>query len=171
MRTVWDIRYERHPQTLTGEVAKQPEVGQRFDWRSSADWYGPWDKNVADAARFDSKTGEFALAQKVDTDDSVRWWMRLCTTGEARICRPTGKRYFPDFIVIDAANVHWLVEAKSDTAAESDADVAAKRREAEERAAAVRATHQFGTWRYVFVTETDIKHAPSWSALAQSAVS
>lgn len=169
-RTVREIRYEWHPQTLTGEVPEPPVVRKRYDWRGKEDWYGPWDKNVVGAARFDSKTGEYALAQKIDTDSTVRWWMRLYTNGQAWIGRPTGNRYFPDFIVIDAANVHWLVEAKSDTAAESDADVAAKRSEAEEWAAAVRATHRFGTWRYLFVTETEIRRAPSWAALTRQAL-
>lgn len=167
-RTTRTVRYRWNPQPVSGEIPSPTSARNRYDWRSSDDWYEGWDKNVVDAATFDSKSGEYALAHKIDTASSVRWWMRIYTNGPIWIGRPTGGRYFPDFVVIDSSNVHWLVEAKGDSSAANDTDVQAKREEAEEWAAAVRAARQFGVWRYLFLTESDIASAPSWEALAKS---
>lgn len=128
-------------------------------------WYGEWSKSAEAAASFDSKTGEFAFATLIDQSDGVAWWLRLYLTDGAFITRiPTG-RYYPDFIVMDTAGVHWLVETKSDAAAANDADVAAKKAAAEEWVEAVNESRLFGTWCYLLITETDIKNSPNWSAL------
>lgn len=128
-------------------------------------WYGEWSKSAEAAASFDSKTGEWAFATLIDQSDGVSWWLRLYIADGAYITRmPTG-RYYPDFIVIDTAGVHWLVETKSDAAAANDADVAAKKAAAEEWVEAVNDSTHFGTWRYLLVTESDIKNSPNWGAL------
>ena len=61
----------------------------------------------------------------------------------------------------------WMrwAEAKSDAAAASDATVAAKKTAAEEWAIAVNDSKSFGTWRYLLVTESEIKAASNWNAL------
>jgi len=153
------------PIRLTGERPQPPAVADRWLWRSRDEWYGDWDKSLVPAARFDSRTGEFALAHLLDASPTVRWWLRLYVTEGAYIATPTDGRYHPDFIVIDERGVHWLVEAKADSAAEDDAKVARKAAAAEEWAAAVRAARIFGEWRYLLVTESQIADAPTWAAL------
>ena len=168
-RNLRQPRYRWDPQIVTGERALPADIRPWYDWRTKDDWYGGWDKNIVDAAKFDSRSAEYALARKIDTADSVRWWLRVYTHGPIAIPRPVKGTYYPDFVVIDEANVHWLVEAKSDKDAEDSVDVHAKREFAEEWAVAVREARQFGTWRYLFVTETDIGQAPSWEALVAAA--
>jgi type III restriction enzyme len=84
-----------------------------------------------------------------------------CSAGTLQ---PVG-RYYPDFIVLDADGVQWLVEAKSDAAAANDTTVAAKAAAAEEWAAEATANGAFGTWRYRVVTETDIRAANNWAGI------
>lgn len=95
------------------------------------EWYDGWNKAAEHASAFDSNTGEFAFAQLADQSDGVRWWLRLYRTDPVFILYGT-QRYYPDFIVIDDDNVHWVVETKGDAAAANDTQVAEKRAAAEE---------------------------------------
>ncbi len=131
-------------------------------------WYGEWTRGVERYAQFDSATAEFRLVRKLDDWDGVARWLRLYHPGEAWI-RWSGGRYFPDFVVVDADGVQWVVEAKSDTAARDSADVRMKAAAAEEWAGRVNASHLFGAWRYLLVTETQIAAASSWAALVRTA--
>ena len=70
--------------------------------------------------------------------------------------------------MIGKDGTHWLVESKSDMAAANDADVATKKATAEEWATAVNESKLFGTWRYILVTESEIKNASNWEALLTS---
>ena len=128
-------------------------------------WYRGWTKCAEAAASFDSYTGEFAFAKLVDDSDGVAWWLRLYQTDPVWITMHPVGRYFPDFIVVDTAGVHWLVEAKSDAAAAADATVAAKAAAARDWAIAATESKLFGTWRYLLATETDIANASNWNAL------
>ncbi|MGC5048922.1 DEAD/DEAH box helicase family protein [Micrococcus porci] len=125
--------------------------------------YGHWRKNIMPVATFDAGTTEFALARLLERDPAVKFWLRLYTNGEAYIQTARG-RYFPDFIVIDRNDVHWVVEAKSDRDA-TEADVLRKKEAAEEWARAVRDEGDYGDWRYMFATETHIANAEGWSTL------
>jgi type III restriction enzyme len=97
--------------------------------------------------------------------DAVAWWLRLYLDDPVWIGLDGSARYFPDFIVVDKASVHWLVEVKADSAAANDTSVAVKRAAAEEWARTARESKLFGEWRYLFVTESDIKASPTWEAL------
>jgi type III restriction enzyme len=174
VRTAW-ARTERRPsyvwapQTLLQPRRKPAHISDRYENFVVGDWYGGWAKNAESAATFDSYTGEFAFAMRADVSEGVEWWMRLYTTDPAYINRdPTG-RYYPDFIVIDPEDVHWVVETKSDAAARNDTDVAAKRRDAESWVIAVNESRQFGTWRYLFVTESQLRDAIDWDSLVRIA--
>ncbi len=126
--------------------------------------YAGWERNIMPIARFDAGTTEWELAKLLDRDPNITWWVRLYTNGPAFIPTTDGN-YFPDFIAIDTEGVKWLIEGKSDKNAH-DADVLRKKAAAETWARAVRDEEDFGTWRYVFATETDIKSAAgSWNGL------
>ncbi len=113
---------------------------------------------------FDSGTAEFALANLIDDTKDVAYWLRLQRDDLPLPWQGNTRAYNPDFIVVDSANLHWVVEGKSDDSAK-DADVVAKSEAARHWANHV--TSITGVqWRYVFVTESDIAKAKgSWSAL------
>lgn len=122
-----------------------------------------WKRNVMPVASFDAGSTEWALAQLLDRDPDITWWLRIYTNGPAFIPTTDGS-YFPDLIVLDAQGSYWVIEGKSDKNAR-DADVLRKREAAEHWARAVRDDGQFGDWHYVFATESDIKGAGSWTGL------
>lgn len=129
--------------------------------------YVGWKKNVMPVATFDAGTTEWQLALLMDRDPNIRWWLRLYTNGQAFI-RTADGFYFPDFIALDNEGVQWLIESKADDHAKDDS-VVHKRTTAENWARAVRDDGEFGTWRYMFATESDIKQAAgSWNALLTS---
>lgn len=124
-----------------------------------------WSRSISPIARFDAKSTEWELAQLVDRDTDIAWWLRLDVLGPAYITTERDGRYFPDFIVIDSAGVQWLVETKSDKNA-GDADVLRKRDAAEKWARAVTDHGKYGVWRYLLATEAHIKNAGgSWNGL------
>lgn len=126
--------------------------------------YTGWDKNVMPVATFDAGTTEWELAKLMDRDPNIGWWVRIYTNEPAFIPTPEGN-YFPDFIAIDTDGVKWLIEGKSDKNA-NDADVLRKKAAGETWARAVRDEDDFGIWRYMFATETNIKQAAgSWNGL------
>lgn len=126
--------------------------------------YTGWDKNVMPVAAFDAGSTEWELAKLMDRDPNIKWWVRVYTNGPAFIPTADGN-YFPDFIAIDTDGVNWLIEGKSDKNAH-DADVLRKKAAGETWARAVRDEGDFGTWRYMFATESHIRQAAgSWTGL------
>ena len=125
-----------------------------------------WQRNIMPIASFDAGTTEWKLAQLLDRDPEIKWWLRLYTNGPAFIPTTDGN-YFPDFIVLDTAGRYWLLEGKADKNA-NDADVLLKKETAEHWARSVRDDDRFGEWHYIFATETHIKTAGSWAALKVS---
>jgi type III restriction enzyme len=125
-----------------------------------------WQRNIMPVASFDAGTTEWKLAQLLDRDPEIRWWLRLYTNGPAFIPTIEGN-YFPDFIVLDTAGRYWLLEGKADKNA-NDADVLLKKETAEHWARSVRDDDRFGEWHYIFATETHIKTSGSWAALKVS---
>lgn len=126
--------------------------------------YVGWKRNVMPVATFDAGTTEFELARLMDRDPNIKWWLRVYVGGQAFIPTPEG-RYFPDFIALDTKGTYWLIEGKADDNAK-DADVLRKIEAAQTWARAVRDEEDFGAWRYMFATESDIKQAAgSWNSL------
>ncbi|WP_454149363.1 DEAD/DEAH box helicase family protein [Microbacterium lacticum] len=127
--------------------------------------FAGWQRNVMPIATFDAGTTEWAIAHLLDREPSIKWWLRIYTNGPAFIPTPTDGNYFPDFIALDTTGTFWLIEGKSDKNS-NDADVLRKKDAAVNWARSVRDDGQFGTWRYVFATESAIKSASgSWASL------
>jgi type III restriction enzyme len=140
-------------------------VGSKWEENFSKDrWYGGWDRAIQPLVNLDAKSTEFRLAHLFDSSNAVDWWLRLYEPGDAYIELDNGKRYHPDFVVIDTEGVNWAVEGKSDRDA-NRLDVLDKKKAAEEWARFARDRGEFGVWRYVFATESDIKRAKSWEEL------
>lgn len=146
-------------------VLVDPNAPQAYEdaYRKNVHFQG-WKKNIMPTASFDAKSTEWALAQLLDRDEGIKWWLRIYTNGQAFIHTDTG-RYFPDFIAIDEDGDYWIIEGKSDADA-SDAAVLAKKAAANRWARFIRDGEEFGVWRYIFATESHIKHAAgSWNGL------
>jgi len=143
-----------------------------ISWRSPYErnrWYGGWAKSVLPAARFDAETTEFALAQIMDGNPAIRWWLRLEREDQAFIELDDGSRYYPDFIALGQNGVSWIVEGKRDRDAEAPA-TKAKKTAAESHLLYVSDFGAYGTWRYLFCTETAIRRSRgSWDALVAAA--
>lgn len=147
------------------EAVKESEV-RNFNPHDSAShtWLNGWANSIMPIARFDAETTEWEIAKILNRDTQVKWWQRIYTNGPAHIPTESG-RYFPDFIVIDSEDVLWVVEGKSDTHARTD-EVQTKKQAAEMWAREVRDAGTYGTWRYLFVTESDIaRSGRSWQGL------
>ncbi len=102
----------------------------------------------------------------VDGDQSVVCWLRFHINDLPILWNSAGQEYNPDLIVIDGNRAHWVVEVKMDKEVGSE-DVQGKRETAKHWANHVTAAPQVGvTWRYLLVSQTDIKTAKgSWPVL------
>lgn len=128
-------------------------------------WYEGWEHSIEPVASFDAGSTEYALSHLFDASPSVQWWLRNYDPGPIWIERDNSKKYYPDFIVIDANGTHWVVEGKANDRA-NDHEVLDKRKAADDWARFVRDYAEFGTWRYLFATESIIKNAKgSWESL------
>lgn len=130
--------------------------------------FAGWRRSIMPFTSFDAKSTEWTLAHMLDRDPDIQWWLRLSSTGPAYIPLETGTSYYPDFIAIDSKGVYWLIEGKSDKEA-STPEVTAKKKAAEDWARFVRDEGGYGTWRYLFATETHLKGSGSWQALKYAA--
>ncbi len=89
---------------------------------------------------------------------------RLSTGDLPILWQGDGREYNPDFITVEAAGTHWLIESKMEKEL-SSADVKGKESAALRWASHVSAKTGV-TWRYLLVGESDIAAARgSWAAL------
>jgi type III restriction enzyme len=162
-------RYAFRTITVPVEPRAMPtDVLDRYEDFERGRWYSGWTKSILPVASFDAKTTEYTLANIMDSSPRIAWWLRLRTEDEAFIELDTGRRYYPDFIAIDINGVYWLIEGKSDDSADR-VDVRARAAAAEEWARFVVDDGRFGTWNYLFCTETAIRNAHGgWDGLLVS---
>lgn len=163
-RTDRQPSWEWKPQTLLQPKPQPAEILNWYDPFLVRAWYGGWTRSAEAAASFDSNTGEFAFATLADKSDGVSWWLRLYQTDPVWITYDQTRRYYPDFIVITTSGTQWLVEVKGDGQV-TETTVLAKQAAAEDWAARATDSTHFGVWRYLPVSESEIKHAPNWESL------
>jgi type III restriction enzyme len=127
--------------------------------------YTGWTKSMYEQVWFDSST-ERDLANLIDDEDEIVSWMRLHTGDLPILWSSAGAFYNPDFIAIDKEGIHYVIEVKADKDMESP-DVKGKREAAQRWANHVSSDDQVKVeWRYLLVSESDIKQAKgSWAAL------
>ena len=151
------------PQTIASDILDRHCKFER------GQWYTGWTKSILPAASFDAETTEFRLAEIMDSSPAIEWWHRLRKEDAAYIELDVGGRYYPDFIAIDADGVSWIIEGKSDENARSY-DAQTKKTAADDHVRYVSDDRRFGTWRYLFCTETAIRISRgSWDALVAAA--
>ena len=127
--------------------------------------YSGWGRSLYLLNWFDS-TPERTFANVVDGDDQVAIWSRI-QRGEMTVEWDEG-RYSPDFYVHATDGTHYLVEVKADKDVET-AIVQAKKKAAEDWARYVTDEGDYGTWRYVLVSESVLAVAKSLAAILTQA--
>ena len=163
-----------------------PDPSERFEVRPAADRqvvtssrdfergypYRGWAKSVYEVTSFDAWSTEFVLAGLFETSAAVRAWVRIDETVPLRISYLSGaiqRQYEPDFIVIDDAGVHWIVEGKRDSEMTSPV-VVAKRDAAAAWVKTVNGSDEVHeTWAYLLASESVSSAAGSWEALKSGA--
>ena len=131
-------------------------------------WYGGWEKCMLSAARFDAESTEWVVAKRLDAAKTdVVWWVNIERNNEVEIILADEQRYTPDFIVMDADGIYWLIETKSDDAADTQKVITRKEAAKDwvSRVNDYQAETTGDQWRYLFVTEADLKNATTWGAL------
>jgi len=148
-------------------VSDRPVSADRFGPFSRSVAYQGWQRSTLPLVWFDSAP-ERAIANMVDGDESVSWWVRLLINDLPILWNSAGRNYNPDLVVIEQDGTHWVVEAKMNKEM-STAEVRQKREAAIRWANHVSADESVpNAWKYLLVSETDILTAKeSWSALKQ----
>ena len=127
--------------------------------------YQGWEKSMYDQVWFDSGT-ERALAEILDAAEEISFWVRLHTNDLKILWQSDGREYNPDFVAVEKAGTHWLLETKATRDVET-ADVKGKESAAQRWSQHVSADPSVGEeWRYLLLSEDDIEAARgSWGAL------
>ena len=133
--------------------------------------YSGWFKSLFQEESFDSYSGEYLLAKRLNISPHIVWWHRLHSYDNAFIYYNAKDRYFPDFVALDDQGIHWIIEGKSQKG-KDDATVQAKRKAAEILVRKLAADPAFigQYWGYLIAYEEEIAQADSWDdlkALAQ----
>lgn len=128
--------------------------------------YSGWFKSLFADEYFDSYSGEYELARILNTSPHIVWWHRLHPHDGAYIYYNAKDRYFPDFVALDDAGVHWIIEGK-DMRGRDNAQVQAKRKAAEAlvRKLVVEEEYAGQKWGYLIAYEDDIAKSDSWNDL------
>lgn len=165
------VEYSWEPVTLPQEpvFAEAPLDAYNDAFMKHRDFVG-WRRSIMPVARFDARSTEWVFAHLADRASEVKWWLRLAKIDGAFIPRTDSGPYYPDFVVLDGDGVHWVLETKADDSM-SDPDVQSKARAARDWARSVTDSGDFGTWRYILVSETHLASAGGWLALINLAYS
>ena len=132
--------------------------------------YGQWNSSMFTAESFDSYSGEFKLAELLDTSPRIRWWKRLYEHEKAYMAYSLDRRYYPDFAAEDTDGRIWIIEGKSDAGRDNEV-VQLKRSAAEKTIRRLRTQEQFigKSYGYLIGYESDIASSDSWSDLRAKA--
>lgn len=141
-----------------------PDTG--FD-RATA--FDGWARNLYSHAWFDSQP-EYKAAAAIDAAEAVEVWARLHRNDVPITWNADGRRYNPDFVVIETADGKrhgWLVETKADRDMNA-AEVVSKRKAARRWVNVVNSSPavQGVEWHYLLLSERDVNDAQgSWQFL------
>lgn len=138
----------------------------------STDRTGPFKRGIAYEYQkslyaqdwFDSST-ERTVANLLDESSEVKFFVRL-QRNDLPILFTGGRKYNPDFIVVQDKDAHDVVEVKMDREMTSET-VLEKRQAAKRWANHVSADSKVkGKWDYLLLSESDVKNSKgSWNAL------
>lgn len=129
-------------------------------------FYGQWSSGLFPIASFDSFSGEYLLAMRLNYSPEILWWKRLYTHEKASIAYSTRDNYYPDFFAQDRNGTYWIIEGKSDKG--RDDDIVQKKREAATDLITELISEpgfEDASWGYLIAYESDVKTAESWEDL------
>lgn len=152
---------------LGAQVQERIEASTQFQRGA---FYGDWRKSLFQVESFDSFSGEYKVAQLLDTSPQIAWWLRLHTTMRASIKYNLHDSYYPDFVARDTEGIYWIIEGK-DARGRNDDTVQAKRKAAEEvvRYLVTRDEYADQAWGYLIAYEDDVASSDSWADLKAKA--
>ncbi|GAB3946451.1 DEAD/DEAH box helicase [Corynebacterium tapiri] len=133
-------------------------------------FYGTWERGLFNAAKFDSFSAEYMLADLLNFDDEVKWWTRIYRSDRASIAYTPMSDYVPDFVVLDTQGTYWIIEGKGDD--KKDDKIVEKKMDAANQLLRKLINYQEfegQKWGYVLAFESDIKAVNSFSALRSRA--
>lgn len=147
-------------------IGRPETTADRFGKFLKGIGYEGYSKSLYAQDWFDSST-ERDLANLLDEEKTIGLWVRLQIGDLPILWTDGGREYNPDFIAVDDQGTHWVVEVKMDKEMTTP-EVKGKRDAARRWANYVSADENGdGTrWRYLLLSETDVKTAKgSWEAL------
>jgi type III restriction enzyme len=164
-----EITYEDEvqlaPLDKVRETRKERVAGHADGSFNKAIAFNGWAHNLYSHAWFDTLP-EFKAANAIDAGKHVVVWARLHINDVPITWTAEGRRYNPDFVVIenvDGKRIGWLVETKAnrDTAT---SEVQEKRKAARKWAQTVNSSPQVDIdWKYLLLSEDDVDDAQgSW---------
>jgi type III restriction enzyme len=148
------VRYVEYAKARTGRPRTSQDVLGEF---TRGVGYTEFRKSLYAEDWFDSRP-ERDLANIVDQADSVVMWLRLQRGDLTILWRGQSSWYSPDFLVREQDGASWIVEVKADRDMDT-ADVQAKKDAADRWARRVTADGSAGVWRYLLVSETQLRGA------------
>jgi type III restriction enzyme len=174
-REVRDVQQVKWPDLADRVESRSP--ADRHLIRSSKDFergypYSGWVRGVYEVNSFDAYSTEFKLATLFDTTAGLKAWVRVDMSVPLQIMYMEGaiqRGYIPDFIVIDDADIHWVVEGKADSEMLNPV-VLAKAAAAKEWVSTVNASENVSQkWGYLLASEQVTAAAANWNALRTGA--
>lgn len=144
--------------TLIGEDQRSEFAVRKF--------YGQWSTGLFPVASFDSFSGEYLLAMRLNYSPEILWWKRLYPHDKASIAYSTRDNYYPDFFAQDRDGRYWIIEAKADKG--RDDEIVQKKREAADDLVAELLSEpgfEDTLWGYLIAYESDVKTSESWEDL------
>lgn len=161
-----------HPKPMPGQGYTLPFGEKVYDQISDQEefvrgrFYGGWFKSLFSEESFDSYSGEYELARRLNTSPGIVWWHRLHRQEQAFVHYNAKDRYFPDFVALDTEGVHWIIEGK-DERGRDDAKVHAKRKAAESLVRRLVSIPEYADqkWGYLIAFEQDTDASDSWEDL------
>ena len=153
------------PLAKVREARKERVTGHADGSFNRSTAFNGWKKNLYSHCWFDTLP-EFKAANAIDDGRSVIVWARLHINDIPITWTAEGRRYNPDFAVIEEVNgkrIGWLVETKADKDVDS-AEVIEKRRAARKWASTVNSSPDVHIeWKYLLLSEQDVDDAlGSW---------
>ncbi|ALD63007.1 hypothetical protein AFL94_02565 [Arthrobacter sp. LS16] len=147
------------------KIAEQVSSVREFDTRKH---YGDWSRSLFTAAKFDSYSAEYKLAELLNKSPDIVWWKKLYFSDGASVAYHGGN-YYPDFVALDTEGVYWILEGKAESG-RTDSTVQAKKAATEQLLSRIISEDEFegARWAYLVAYEDTVAQVQSWAQLRES---
>ena len=150
-------------------VNTRPVTGNRHGAFDPGLAYEGWSGRALYRVDWFDSAPERDLANVLDEDSAIEAWLRLHVRDLPIVWAADGRQYNPDFVALGADGSGWLIEVKAERDMATE-DVVGKRDAARRWANVVNASDEVDrTWRYLLLSESEIKNAKgSWAVLTKT---